>query len=210
MMLTSRDLLLSVGQKVTAIVCGIKYTISVLGWKDKEFILTDAPKTSGNYLRLASLTGIRIRYAKEGHAINFDTRVVMCHSQPPAYMLIEFPQYLGKDNMRKHERYKAKIPIHYNKIGKSTVSATIYDLSLGGALIAHTEPLATGETIQIGLEWKELGATLSGLEATVQNVRESVQTKKGLIFSGVMFWTKADKVPQDLQKIIDYLVKESR
>lgn len=209
MILTSRDLLLSVGQKMTVTICGVKYTVAVLGWKDKEFILADAPKASGNYLRLASFTGIRVRFVKEGHVISFDTRIIMCHSQPPAYMLIEFPQFLGKDNMRKNERYKARIPVTYAKIGGPPAAATIYDLSLGGALIAHTSSLATGETIQIDAEWKELGVTLSKLESTVQNVRENIQGR-GLNFSGVMFWNNSEQNKQSLQKIIDHLIKESR
>lgn len=209
MMLTSRDLLLSVGQKVTATIHGIKYEIAVWGWKDKEFILTDAPKTAGSCVRLASMTGVGVRYVKDGHSIFFNTRVIVSNAQPPYYMLIEFPQLLDRDNMRKHERFKLKIPISLKKKGGEPFAATMYDLSMGGALIAHAGSFNTGEVLYIDAEWKELGLVLDNQEVTVQNVRENVQGK-GLSFSGVMFWINSEKNQKSLQMVTGSLTRASR
>lgn len=202
-MLSSKELLLTVGQKTAATILGVKYEISICGWRDNEFILTDIPVLKSSIFRVATLTGIHVRFVKDGHAISFVTRVILAHTQSPSYMLIEFPETLEKDNMRKHERYKSKWPVTYATTSGDINEGTVFDVSLGGALVTHVGSLAKGDTIFITADLNALNLSLVDLEATVQNVRGYSKNKKEVSVSGVMFAAFSDKNREALQRLIE-------
>lgn len=202
-MLSSKDLLLSVGQKMSATILRIKYEVSICGWRDKEFVLADLPVVKGGLFRAAPNTGIHVRFVKDGQAVSFVSRIIVTNPQPPSYMLFEFPESLEKDNMRMYERYKCKIPIVYKTSKGVSNEGSILDISQGGALMAHVGALAKDDKIFITADIKALNLKLELMEAKVQNIREYSGRKKGHHASGVMFAGITDKNLVALQKLIE-------
>lgn len=203
-MLSAKDILLTVGQRVTATILGVKYQISICGWLENSHIITDVPTINREYLRLAPHTGIHVYFVKDGTVISFESRVIIDHSQPPPYMIIEFPQSLEKVNMRRYERFKTKLPIVYVMKGEDiSRKGTIFDVSFGGALITHVDPLMKGDTLLITAEIRALNLKMENLMATVQNVREHPKHKNEGFVSGVMYSDFSEKNQQALQTIID-------
>ncbi len=45
-MLSPGELPLAMGQTVSATILGIKYELAICGWREKEFILLDLPKSN--------------------------------------------------------------------------------------------------------------------------------------------------------------------
>ena len=204
-MLSPKELFLTIGQKASAQIAGSKYDIAIGGWLDKLFILTTSPKVKDGFLRAAPGTAVRVHYVKDGQVINFNSNTIATYANPP-FMLIHFPLALEKGNLRKHDRYKAKIPITY-LLGTTSNAATIFDISLGGALVAHPGPLVKDDNISISADISHLKVKLEGLKATVQNLR---MHPSGISVSGVMFTEFSEPNRQALQKIIEFQAKESR
>lgn len=205
LMMSPKELLLTIGQKVSAQIAGSKYDIAIGGWLEKLFILTTSPKVKDGFLRAAPGTAVRIHYVKDGQVINFNSNTIATYANPP-FMLIHFPLALEKGNLRKHDRYKAKIPITYIS-GKTSNAGTIFDISLGGSLVAHPSPLTKDETIIISADMSHLKVKLDGQKAIVQNLR---MHPSGISVSGVMFVDSSEPNRQALQKIIEYQAKENK
>lgn len=200
-MLSARELPLAVGQTVSATILGIKYDLSVCGWREKEFILLDLPKSSSGIFHAAAGTGVHIHFIKDGNVTTFESSVIITNTHPPAYMMIEFPVCINKLNRRQHERYRAKIPVSFDFL-KVASTGTIADISLGGALIIHSRNMKIGSIIFITADITALNLKLEKQEATVQNLREV--PNMGLAASGVMFINISSKNLQALKKIIEY------
>lgn len=179
---------LSVGQKINAVIRGESYTLFIRGWTLNNFIFTDAPKIGNEVVRAATNTGCNVNYIREGISFMFSTIIEQVSSQGNGYMVIQYPSNYDLIKLRKHDRYQVKFPGTYYIKGESSDSpekSVARDLSLGGILISHPQPLEKGAKIIIKTDMPQ--GTLENLEAVVRNVRKNRKSEKVSFITGIKF-----------------------
>ena len=92
----TKDIGLVLGQKITAVIRGEAYYISIRGWITGSFILTDVPTIQGQVVKLAPQSGCNIRFVRNGMMVMFETFVEYIYSQSISFMVVEYPQSIDK------------------------------------------------------------------------------------------------------------------
>lgn len=204
---TAKDLLLTVGQKFTADIVGEKFDVCARGWHDGKYIIVDIPMYKNEPLTLASLTGCKILFVKDGTYVRFQSKIIRVFYQSPAFMVISFPDMIDKTNLRKSERVQVQVPIIFKVNGVRPTDGLVRDLTLDGALITSALRLVKGDKVTISATLK-VGA-LNNLEATVQNVREFTKNKVKFHAAGLKFIALSENDKKVLQSILDHQKNQS-
>lgn len=206
---SSKDLPLTLGQKVTTTIRGQKYDVAIRGWNVNQYIITDGPLLNGEPLRLAPHTGCEVHFIREGEYVTFKTGVMLVYPHVVTLMLLEYPRTFERHNLRKTERLKANYPMSYsvtvaNKV--FTETGVIRDLSYTGALLTHKKPLQKEN--KIALQMSLDSGMIEGLEALVQNVRHNPKSEKETYVTGVKFLNTSEQNRALLQKFIENRIME--
>lgn len=207
-MLTAKELLLAVGQKITASVRGENFDVFIRGWREGEYIIIDAPLYKGSSLSVASLAGCKLIFNKEGCCIRFNTTVLGTFRHSPEFLVVAYPKFIDKSNLRKHERYQVNIPIIFKSKDGSSNPGMIRDISLEGALITHALPLAKDDKIVVSAALK-LG-NMEDLVAVVKNIRKYVKGGETFNASGMEFLNPLPKNEHLLEKIVGYIKNQAK
>lgn len=207
MPVTAKELLLSVGQKFTADIVGEKFEVYARGWHDGKYIIVDIPIYRNEPMTLATLTGCKILFVKDGTYVRFQSKIIRAFYQSPPFMVISFPELIDKTNLRKSERCQVQVPIIFKANNGRPNDGLIRDLTLDGALITSALRLVKGDKINITATLK-LGA-LNNLEATVQNVREFTKNRIKYNAAGLKFTALSENDRIVLQSILDFQKNQS-
>ena len=108
---TKQELPLVMGQKVTITVRGEIFQVFVRGWRQGQYIILDLPRVGVEDFRIAPQTGVQIHFTKEGLFVNFKSTSILSFVQAITLLIIEYPRTFDTHNLRKHERFKANIPV---------------------------------------------------------------------------------------------------
>lgn len=202
MAILASDLLLTLGQKITTVIRGDTYNVCIRGWLANQYILTDVPKVQGQAIRVAPQTGCSVRFIKDGVVIMFNTFIEYVYSQTISFMIIEYPAKYEKIKLRKFERIKVNFAATYTQ-GSDAESpvetATMRDLSLGGALMGHLKPLVKDAKLSITLK---VNGTAENVDAIVRNVRKNPKSEKEPFVSGIKFVNMSDSANNVLTEFL--------
>lgn len=207
-MLNIKDLLFTVGQKITVTVLQENYNVCIRGWREGEYVVVDMPMHKGSPLSMASLAGCEVVFTREGNFIKFNCSVLVAFRHSPMFLVVSYPKTCQRKNLRKHNRYQANIPIIF--VGKDGMSTPgmIRDISLEGALITHDLPLAMDAKIVVSAALKV--GNLEGLVAVTRNIRNYVKNEKTQYASGIEFLNPLPKNEHVLQKIVSEIQKQAK
>jgi len=185
---TKTGLHLSLGKKFQATMRGEKYRVALRGWVENEYLIVDYPHFQGDLVKIAPLTGCSLSFTSEGTYFDFKTLVLYAVAHPVRLMVLEYPKSFTSYNLRKNNRHKANFPFSFSVEGGTselTMTGTIRDLSLSGALITHSQSLTKGDKLQltVNLNFGEL----SNVKAQVRNVRKNPGSQKEPFVTGLEF-----------------------
>ena len=130
---------------------GAQYGASLLGWKQRSWIVCEWPFHFGQPIPCATGTGCLLRYIYAGKMIGYRTEVLHAQLQPFPFLLLAFPSALEEVPLRKHGRVSALEPIVLlqmeqgvvsHKSGNSTrIGGLLTDLSASGCAVLLQRPL---------------------------------------------------------------------
>ncbi len=187
MPIDTKNVPLSVGQKITTSILGKKFDVILRGWYVGQYIIADLPLVNNEPLRLVAGTGCDISFIKEGEFFTFAGMVT--HSFPMVpIMFVQLPKTADTHNLRRDKRMKVSFPakFSYFSVDKTvTDPCTIRDLSLTGALITHQKILQKGSKIVLNIPF-DIEA-LNNQEAVIQNIRHNPKSENEAYVSGVKF-----------------------
>ncbi len=208
--ITKSGLPLGLGVRVTATLRGEQYKVSIRGWCENQYIITDNPNFHGEVIRIAPQTGVTINYTLDGVFINFKTTVMHSFSQAVSLMILEFPKRFDSHNLRRHQRQKAHFSVRYGK--GDTVEwnypGTVRDLSVHGALMCHPHPLEKGEKITMAMKLHT--GDLTGIHAEVRNVRKNPKSETEPFVTGLRFLSPSEEHLRVLREFVESRVANRR
>lgn len=207
-MLSAKELLLSVGQKVTASIRGENFDVFIRGWREGEYIVVDMPMYKRAPLTVASLAGCKLIFKKDGCFIKFDSTVLGTFRHAPMFLVVSYPKFIEKKNLRKHERYQINIPIIFKGKDGSSNPGLIRDISLEGALITHSVSMVEGDKIVISAAMK-IG-NMDDLVAAIKNIRPFVKNGEAQNATGVEFLNPLPKNEHLLEKIVGHIKNQAK
>ena len=165
---------------------GVQYGASVLGWKERSWIVCEWPFHFGQPIPCAAGTACLLRYIYTGKMIGYRTDVLHAQLQPFPFLLLAFPGTLEEVPLRKHGRVMAQEPIvllHEEQHVRSQPSGNsprigglLTDLSASGCAVLVQRPMqdfSPGMVMRVEFEMVGTGH-VNNLTGVVRNV--SMQT----------------------------------
>lgn len=204
MSVNPKDLILVVGQKITASIRGQRFDVCLRGWCLGQYILIDTPQLNSEPIRLAADTGCDIHFIKEGEFFTFKSTVISVIAGFIPLLIVGYPRTVESHLLRKDKRLKVSCPAEFSTLlaNKTVVEpCLIRDLSLTGALITHKKVLQKDTRIILRTSL-ETGA-LSDQDAVVQNVRFNSKSENEPYVTGIKFPALGETNKCTLQKFID-------
>jgi c-di-GMP-binding flagellar brake protein YcgR len=108
-------------------------TTKIIGWRQDEFILTDAVYSQGKPAYLNTKDICKIRFLKDGVAYGFETEVLTVQFYPFPVMFLKFPAKMECLKLRVAPRFKIDMPITFlDASGQVIPDAIMTDISEGG------------------------------------------------------------------------------
>ena len=208
---TKAGLPLAWGYKVTAVILGEQYPVSIRGWKEDEYLILDHPMIKGEFVRVAPQTSCSLNYTVKGIFINFKTAVLDTITHPVHLMVIQFPRNFVSHNLRKNDRQKAHFEIFFSRDSGTpevTYTGTIRDLSLSGALLTHAKPLEKDETIFLNLKLPQ--GDIVNLPARTRNIRKNPNSEVEPFVTGLEFQKLNTQQDDVLRRFVESRVIDRR
>ena len=212
MAIHKKELPLAMGQKVTIKVRGEVFTVMVRGWRKGQYIVLDLPRVGVEDFRIAPQTGIQGHYTKEGVFVNFKSTSILSFVQAVTLLVIEYPRNFETHNLRKQERFKAFIPIHYSyKLGERKIegSGIVRDISAGGVLFTHSQQLEKENPLNLEFEVPKCGAI--GIQSVeIRNLRQNPKSEASKFVTGVKWVDLSDEAGATISRFIEMRTSERR
>ncbi len=130
---------------------GAQYGSTVLGWKQRSWIVCEWPFHFGQPIPCAAGSACLLRYIYEGKMIGYRTEVLHTQLQPFPFLLLAFPSALEEVPLRKHGRVSAQEPIvllqveqgisHQTPVQSLRIGGLLTDLSASGCAILLQRPM---------------------------------------------------------------------
>lgn len=130
---------------------GALYGASVLGWKQRSWIVCEWPFHFGQPVPCAAGTPCLLRYILHGKMIGYRTEVLHAQLQPVPFLLLAFPATLEEVPLRKHDRVSAQEPIillqveqngrHQPSADSPRIGGLLTDLSASGCAVRLRRPM---------------------------------------------------------------------
>ena len=130
---------------------GAQYGGSVLGWKERSWIVCEWPFHFGQPIACAAGTPCLLRYIYNGKMIGYRTDVLHAQLQPFPFLLLAFPATLEEVPLRKHGRVTAQEPIVLLQVDQnqrahptgspSRIGGLLTDLSASGCAVLLQRPM---------------------------------------------------------------------
>ncbi|MCH8157347.1 MAG: PilZ domain-containing protein [Nitrospinae bacterium] len=210
-MVPRRELPLNIGQKISAIIRGEKYIITLRGWAAHQYLITDLPATTGEHFRVAPQTGCTVNFMRDGVFVNFKSQIIYAFAQAASLMIIEYPRDFDLHNLRDNERYKVNFPLEYSiKINGSEFveKGTIRDMTLEGLLFCHPKILSKDDNISFAFDFPQ--GKIDKLSAIVRNVRKNPKSEIEPFVTGVKFSDLSEPQYQLLASFLQTRAQERR
>jgi len=191
-------------QKVTITVRGEVFSVIVRGWRKGQYIVLDLPKVGVEDFKIAPQTGIKVHFTKEGIFVNFETISIHSLVQAITLLVIEYPRKFDSHNLRKHERFKANLPIKYfyelegQKIENFGI---IRDISAGGILFTHTQPLAKEYKLCLNYENSHYGKIQNQM-VEIRNIRKNPKSKTAPFVTGLKWSDLSPETEAIIMKLV--------
>ena len=191
-------------QKVTITVRGEVFSVIVRGWRKGQYIVLDLPKVGVEDFKIAPQTGIKVHFTKEGIFVNFETISIHSLVQAITLLVIEYPRKFDSHNLRKHERFKANLPIKYfyelegQKIENFGI---IRDISAGGILFTHTQPLAKEHKLCLNYENSHYGKIQNQM-VEIRNIRKNPKSKTAPFVTGLKWSDLSPETEASIVKLV--------
>ncbi len=161
---------------------GAQYGASLLGWKQRSWIVCEWPFHFGQPIPCAAGTVCLLRYIYEGKMIGYRTEVLHAQLQPFPFMLLAFPSVLEEVPLRKHGRVSAQEPIvllqmepgirHHTSSHSTRIGGILMDLSASGCAVLLQRPMQDffpGMVLRVEFEIVGIGH-VNNLTGVVRNV----------------------------------------
>ncbi len=130
---------------------GAQYGASLLGWKQRAWIVCEWPFHFGQPIPCAVGTVCLMRYIYDGKMIGYRTEVLHAQVQPFPFLLLAFPSALEEVPLRKHGRVSAQEPIVLLQMEQGALKHTsgnsprigglLTDLSASGCAVLLQRPI---------------------------------------------------------------------
>ena len=174
---------------------GTQYGATVLGWKQRCWIVCEWPFHFGQPVPCAAGTPCLLRYIYNGKMIGYRTDVLHAHLQPFPFLILAFPATLEEVPLRKHGRVSAQEPIVLLQVeqpqrtqppGESPrIGGLLTDLSASGCAVLVQRPIQdffSGMVVRVEFEIVGTGH-VNNLTGVVRNVSIQAEgTHLGLEF----------------------------
>tara|TARA_Y100001960_G_C14636191_1_gene808382 strand:+ start:318 stop:968 length:651 start_codon:yes stop_codon:yes gene_type:complete len=212
MAIQKKELPLAMGQKVTIKVRGEVFTVPVRGWRKGQYIVLDLPRVGVEDFRIAPQTGIQIHYTKEGIFVNFKSTSILSFVQAVTILVIEYPRNFETHNLRKQERFKAFIPIHYSyKLGERKIegSGIVRDISAGGVLFTHSQQLEKENLLTLEFEVPKCGAIRID-SAEIRNLRQNPKSEASKFVTGLKWADLSGEAEASISRFLEMRTSERR
>jgi c-di-GMP-binding flagellar brake protein YcgR len=191
-------------QRVTITVRGEVFNVFVRGWRKGQYIILDLPKVGVEDFKIAPQTGIKLHFTKEGTFVNFETISIHSLVQAVTLLVIEYPRKFDSHNLRKHERFKANFPIKYyyevdgQKIEKSGI---VRDISEGGMLFTHIQPLAKEYKLYLNYENSYWGKIQNQM-VEIRNIRKNPKSETSPFVTGIKWCDISPETEASIEKLV--------
>ncbi|MEL0035544.1 MAG: PilZ domain-containing protein [Gammaproteobacteria bacterium] len=162
---------------------------------DDMLILQITEKLADVISQLDALPVVTLRGISRGQAFGFKSQALRCISNPTNLMLIEYPESIQKQDVRRNRRVKCLLPANLTQDNHS-VSGVIADLSNSGCHFQTSTDLTNDQTAMLQLEQVvTLSFQLPGLETPkkAQAVVRNTYIEQSTIHLGFEF-TEVDNV----------------
>jgi c-di-GMP-binding flagellar brake protein YcgR len=206
------ELPLAMGQKVTITVRGEAFSVLIRGWRKGQFILLDLPKVGVEDFRVAPQTGIQVHFTKEGLFVSFKSTSILSFVQAISFLVIEYPRSFDSHNLRKHERFRANLPVHYyyEESGhKFEDSGIIWDISASGILFTHSKPVGKDNKLFLDVEIPNCGAIKNQM-ADVRNIRKNPKSETAPFVTGIKWRDMLPETEASITKFVQLRLAERR
>lgn len=197
------------GQKVTATIRGEVFNVSVRGWKNGQYVITDLPKVGGEAYRVAPQTGVQIHFIKDGLFVNFKSSASYALAQAISLLVIEYPRTFDLHNLRKFERFKINAPVaFFSEEGdqKFEDAGILRDISSGGALLSHAKQISKQKLVHLSAELPT-GGSIKMQIAEVHNLRKNPKSETAPFVTGVKW---KNLTPESDQAIAGFITQRSK
>jgi c-di-GMP-binding flagellar brake protein YcgR len=212
MAIQSSEIPFIMGQKVTATIRGEVFNVSVRGWKNGQYVITDLPKVGGEAYRVAPQTGIQIHFIKDGLFVNFKSSVSSSLAQAISLLVVEYPRTFDLHNLRKLERFKTNVPVSFfSEEGEQKFedAGILRDISSGGALLSHSKQVSKKNLLYISAELPT-GGSIKLQPAEVKNLRRNTKSESAPFVTGVKWKNILPETEQGITGFITQRSKERR
>jgi c-di-GMP-binding flagellar brake protein YcgR len=192
-------------QKVTITVRGEVFNVFVRGWRKGQYIVLDLPRVGVEDFRIAPQTGIQLHFTKEGLFVNFKTTSIHSLVQAVTLLVIEYPRKFDSHNLRKHERFKANFPIkyHYELDGqKIENSGIVRDISAGGILFTHTQPLEKESKLCLNYENSQFG-NIQNQMVEIRNIRKNPKSQTSPFVTGIKWCDISPETEASIEQLVE-------
>lgn len=209
---TKQELPLVMGQKVTITVRGEIFQVFVRGWRQGQYIILDLPRVGVEDFRIAPQTGVQIHFTKEGLFVNFKSTSILSFVQAITLLIIEYPRTFDTHNLRKHERFKANIPVSYffeSEGQRSDGTGIIRDISQNGILFTHTKPIAKENRLTLSIDIPHCGSIQNQL-ADVRNLRKNPKSETSPLVTGIKWRDISPETEATITKFIQSRLADRR
>jgi len=135
----------------------IQHFSTVIGWVRDEYMIVKIPMENGAPIALLEGDKLTVRVFSGVNVCAFSTVVLRVFQRPLLYAHVAFPTIIQGTSLRTAMRVKVEIPAQLTRTDGSQASVFLTNLSVSGALIESSQPLAR-ETETVGLNFTLLSA----------------------------------------------------
>ena len=137
--------------------------------------------------------------------MNFKTTSIHSLVQAVTLLIIEYPRKFDSHNLRKHERFKANFPIkyHYELDGqKIENSGIVRDISAGGILFTHIQPLPKESKLCLSYENSNYGNVQNQM-AEIRNIRKNPKSETSPFVTGLKWYDVLPETKASIAKLVE-------
>ncbi len=170
-----------------------KLSSRLLGYREPSSLLVSAPKLAAGGAVVHEGTRMTARMMSGNYLCTFETRLLQAQTRPFGYWHLEYPAHIECRRLRQETRIPINLSVRVEQdelsLGGSAVSAIARDITLHGANLESSRPLAQPhEQIYLTLRVSVAGMDhLLLLPARVQNLQQLESGPVPVFSQGVEF-----------------------
>jgi hypothetical protein len=212
MVFKALELPLTLGQKVTMTVRGEVFTVLVRGWRQGQYVLLDLPRVGVEDFKIPPQIGIKVNFTKAGLFVSFKTTSILSFIQAISFLVIEYPRSFDSHNLRKHERFKANLPLryHYEEGGqKIEGSGIVRDISVSGILFTHTKQVLKENKLCLSFDIPSCG-NIQNQMIDIRNIRKNPKSETSPFVTGIKWRDISPETEQSITKLVQTRLVDRR